>query len=190
MLPFLTYKFIFGLQVYAMEYLIAPTLFQNKTCRLPGIGTLSVITHSAETDFANAQIKSPVPSVVFSASQEEESVFNEFTALSELIKKDLDEKGTVTLKGVGDFIKNGEGGISFLPQKINAVFIPPVAAARVTRQNTEHTMLVGDKETTNTAMTEYFEEDGKKPSRWWVWVIVLGVIVLTILAYYLSHRSF
>ena len=106
-----------------MEYIIAPTLFLNKTCRLPGIGTLAVTSLSAEHDLVNAQIKAPLPSIVFSASQEaDENVFNEFTAFSELIKRDIDEKGIVTLKGVGDFIKNGQGAIDFIPRKVNSFF--------------------------------------------------------------------
>lgn len=173
-----------------MDYLIAPTLFQNKTCRLPGIGTLSVITNTAETDFVNTQIKAPVPSIIFSASQDDENVFNEFTALSELIKKDLDEKGSVTLKGVGDFIKNEEGIISFIPQQVNQLFTPPVVAERVIRQDAEHAILVGDKETTNTVMTEYFVEDEKPKDRWWIWAIVLGLIGLGILGYYISQHGF
>ena len=177
-----------------MDYLIAPALFQNKTCRLPGIGTLTVITSSAETDLGKSLIKAPVPSIVFSAAQQEENIFNEFTALSELIKKDLDEKGTVTLKGVGDFLKNKEGTIDFLPQPLPQLFTPPVVAERIIRQHAEHAMLVGDKETTNKVMSEYFVEDEveQKPAtnRWWLWAIVLGVVGTVILALYILQNGF
>lgn len=175
-----------------MEYIIAPTLFLNKTCRLPGIGTLAVITRSAEHDLVNAKIKAPVPSIVFSASQEaDENVFNEFTALSELIKKDIDEKGIVTLKGVGDFVKNEASGIDFIPQQVNRIFLPTVAAQTVIRQNTKHAILVGDKETTSTQMTGYFEEiETLKKSRWWIWAIVLGVVGLATIVLYLLQYGF
>ena len=176
-----------------MDYLIAPTLFQNKTCRLPGIGTLAVITNTAETDIGKSFIKAPVSSIIFAASQEDENIFNEFTALSELIKKDLDEKGVVTLNGVGDFTKNAEGIISFQPQQLNDFFIPSVTAKRIVRQNVPHSMLVGDKETTNTVMAEYFveEEVELKPTtdRWWVCAIVLGVIGLCIVAVYIAQNG-
>ena len=177
-----------------MDYLIAPTLFQNKTCRLPGIGTLNIVTASAETDFINTQIRAPLPSVVFIAELEDTDVYNEFTALSELIKKDLDEKGMVTLKGVGDFLKNKEGSIDFLPQPLPRLFTPPVVAERIIRQHAEHAMLVGDKETTNKVMSEYFVEDEaeEKPAtnRWWIWAIVLGVIGAAILALYILQNGF
>lgn len=177
-----------------MDYLIAPALFQNKTCKLPRIGTLTVITSTAETDVGKSLIKAPVPSIVFSAAQEEENIFNEFTALSELIKKDLDEKGRVTLKGVGDFFKNKEGVIDFLPLPLPQRFTPPVVAARIIRQHAEHSMLVGDKETANKVMNEYFVEEGvdEKPptNRWWIWAIVLGVIGTAILALYILQNGF
>jgi hypothetical protein len=175
-----------------MEYIIAPTLFLNKTCRLPGIGTLAVTSLSAEHDLVNAQIKAPLPSIVFSASQEaDENVFNEFTALSELIKKDIDEKGIVTLKGVGDFIKNGQGAIDFIPRKVNSFFLPTVAAQTVIRQHTEHALLVGDKETTSTQMTGYFDEtETTKKSQWWIWAIVLAVVGLSTIVLYLSQYGF
>ncbi len=174
-----------------MDYLIAPALFQNKFCRLPGIGTLAVITSTAETDFVNSHINAPLPSIIFSASQKDENIFNEFTALSELIKKDLEQKGSVTLKGVGDFVKNEEGIIGFIPQQLNKRLMPPVAAQRIIRQNVKHTMLVGDKETTNTTMAEYFvEEEQLTTDRWWIWAIVLGVIGIGILVLYISENGF
>ena len=174
-----------------MDYLIAPTLFQNKTCRLPGIGTLSVVTHAAETDFVNTQIKAPVPSISFAASQDDENIFNEFTALSELIKKDLDEKGTVILKGVGEFIKHGDGSIHFVPLGINHLFTQPVLAERIIREDKEHTILVGDKETTTKVMSGFFvEEKAAAPTdKWWIWAIVLAVIAVTIIAGYIYSQE-
>ncbi len=174
-----------------MDYLIAPTLFQNKICRLPGIGTLKIVTASAETDFINTQIKAPVHSIIFTAAQDDGHVFNEFTALSELIKRDLDEKGTVTLKSVGNFITTSDGAINFVPLHLSPVFMPAVVAKRVVRQDAEHAILVGDKETTNTLMTEYFVEDViEKPTyRWWVAAIILAIIGLSVIAYYVSQNG-
>ncbi len=175
-----------------MDYLIAPTLFQQKSCRLPGIGTLSVITGSATTDFINTEINAPTQTIVFSAAQDDEEKFNEFTALSELIKKDLSEKGTVHLKGIGDFKRNNTGLVTFIPISVNRDFAVPVRAERVIRQDAEHTMLVGDKETTNTVMTGYFVEEGEvvTKSKWWIWAIVLGIIGLAVIAIYASQNGF
>lgn len=174
-----------------MDYLIAPTLFQNKICRLPGIGTLSVIISKAENDFVNSRLSAPVPSIIFSASKDNEDTFNEFTALSELIKKDLDEKGSVTIQSVGNFIKNEVGGVDFIPLEINKIFTPVVIAERVIRHATEHTILVGDKETTNFEMSEYFVEENKEPTdNWWIWTIVLGLVGAAIVGYYILENGF
>lgn len=174
-----------------MDYLIAPTLFQNKTCRLPGIGTLSIVTSKAEPDFVNSRLCAPVPSIIFSASQDNENVFNEFSALSELIKKDLDEKGSVTIQSVGNFIKNEDGIIDFIPQQINKLFTPAVITERVIRKATEHGILVGDKETTNIEMSEYFVEENEEPSdNWWIWAIILGVVGAGIVGYYIWEKGF
>ena len=176
-----------------MEYLIAPTLFRKKNCRLPGIGTLSVKNHPAVTNVAEAVIKAPEPFISFSpANENDDNIFNEFTALSELMRKDIDEKGIVTLKGIGDFVKTENGAIDFVPSHIHPLFMPDVTAIRVIRQNAEHTILVGDRETTNTQMSGYFvTEEVAKPTtdRWWVWAIVLGAVGLAVIGLYLLQNG-
>jgi nucleoid DNA-binding protein len=102
-----------------MKDLIAPELFQNSTCTLPGIGTLSVITHPAETAFISGQIKAPVPEIVFYPSVEEK-VFNEFTAVSMLLKNELEEKGEIILSGIGSFTKDEVDNIQFIPDRVPA----------------------------------------------------------------------
>jgi hypothetical protein len=48
--------------------------------------------------------------------------------------------------------------------------------------------LVGDKETTNTLMNEYFNEDVLvKKNRWWIWAIVLAVIALLAILIYTNN---
>jgi nucleoid DNA-binding protein len=178
-----------------MEYLIAPTLFQKKNCRLPGIGTLSLKNHPAVSNIAAAVIKAPEPFISFSpVNESDENVFNEFTALSELIKNDIEEKGTVTLKGVGDFIKRENGAIDFLPSHIHPLFMPDVTATRVIRQYAEHTILVGDKETTSTQMSGYFgeAEETEAPAKgsWWIWAIVLVAVGLAVVGMYLLQNGF
>ena len=49
----------------AMHHLIASYLFQNKTCPLPGLGTLSINTSAAEADFTIKQIAAPKPVIQF-----------------------------------------------------------------------------------------------------------------------------
>lgn len=172
-----------------MDYLIAPTLFQNKTCRLPGIGTLEIVVKNAETFFGHQEILAPKPSIFFNpAVEEEEDLFNEFTALSKLIKKDLQEKGVVSLKGIGDFILTTEGAIEFKSIEISKEFMQPVIAERVVRQDVEHTILVGDKEVTNKAMTDFYVEEAKVAgkNRWWIAAVIVAFIALVAVVIYLT----
>ncbi len=173
-----------------MDYLIAPTLFQNKTCRLPGIGAFTLETGTAITETHNKLINAPVPSIVFTPLPHDKDGFNEFTALSELIKKDLHNIGRVNLKGVGDFVKNPDGSVGFIPVQLNANFTPPVVAEIAIHSDAVFARLVGDTETFNSTQPTYFAEEKIIKDRWWIWAIVLGTIGLAVLVFYLSQHGF
>ena len=173
-----------------MDYLIAPALFQNKTCRLPGIGTFTVITNTAKLESHNKQIVAPSPSIIFTPLQDDKNGFNEFTALSELIKKDLHAMGKVNLKGIGDFIKNEDGTIGFIPLQLSQHFTPPVIAELAIHQDATYSRLVGDRETSNIALPVFLEEEKIVKDRWWIWAIILGAIGAVILIYYIAQNGF
>ena len=173
-----------------MYQIIAPTLFQNKTCRLPGIGTLTMVNTPAYTNFVNSRIVAPVESISFIPEESGENIFNEFSAIAELLKQQLDEKGQVFLKGVGSFFKGSEGEFTFEAVQIDTVFFQPVTAERVIRENTEHTMLVGDQRTTNFQMTEFFNEKPLLKSRWKIWALLLGIVGACLLLFYLYTHGF
>ena len=50
--------------------------------------------------------------------------------------------------------------------------------------------VVGDKETTNVEMTEFFSETTEVKDKWWVGAIVLGVAGLAAVGYYLYMNGF
>ena len=62
-------------------------------------------------------------------------------------------------------------------------------AERVIHPQAEHSILVGDKETTNTVMTDYFNEEPVVKDRWWIWAIVLGLAALAILLFYFNDAD-
>lgn len=168
-----------------MEQIIAPALFFRKSCTLPGIGTLSVVQNPAETDFVNTQILAPYPTIHFSPDKNEKT-FNEFSAISKLIIQDLEQKGEAVLSGIGTFTKAAEDTLIFSPIAPDASFTPAVSAKRVIRQDAEHAILVGDKETSNVVMTEFFNETNAVKDYWWIWAIALGVIGAGLLIYYFT----
>ncbi len=167
-----------------MYQVIAPTLFQKKICRLPGIGTLIMVSHPAETDFVNGRIKSPVESIDFIQERMDEKGFNEFSAISELIQQKLHDSGNSFLPGIGTFRKDNIGEIIFEPISINPVFTSPVTAGRVIRPLAEHSMLVGDQQTTNALMTEFYSYQPSAKDLWRLWAIILAVVGIGALVFY------
>ena len=173
-----------------MDYLIAPTLFKNKTCRLPGIGTLSVIDKCAETDYINQKISAPRPQIIFSTLKDDEDIFNEFTALSELIRKDLNENGTVSLKGIGEFVKDEHGVINFIPLVLNKYFFPSVGAKQKVVEDEQNALLLKEEKIAKTEIPELLVEKENKKSKWWIWAIVLGIVGLSVISYYIYQHGF
>ena len=184
-----------------MHQLIASYLFQNKACPLPGIGTLSVATGKAELDFLNTAITAPPATIIFESKETDASIFLDYIAVKtkNTVFEAIDKLGqfcnslkaaaitntTATLEDVGNFFTDASGNIHFKPIALPAAFLQSVKAQRVIHPQAEHTILVGDKETTNTLMTEYYTETPVQKNRWWVWAIVLGIIgLLAILIYY------
>jgi hypothetical protein len=188
-----------------MHHLIASYLFQNKACPLPGLGTLLITAGKAESDFLNKSFKAPVPFVFFTTKENDASNLLDYIALKtnstvlktietlgqycNSLKAEIIAKNTATLNGVGNFFTDSAGKINFRPTALPEVLLQPVKAERVIHPEAEHTILVGDKETTNTIMTGYFTDEPVKKSRWWIWALVLAVIGLTAIALYLFNNN-
>ncbi len=169
-----------------MYQIIAPTLFQSKICRLPGIGTLKIKTVPAHTDFVNGQIAAPAESIEFLPEPFGENIFNEFSAIAELLKKTIDENGTAFLKGIGTFTKMPDDNLEFSGIQIKPELAQAMRFERVIRENAEHAMLVGDQQTTNVQMTEYFIEKPTPKYNWKIVALILGALGVIALAFYLS----
>ncbi|HMO61792.1 MAG TPA: hypothetical protein PKC39_12780 [Ferruginibacter sp.] len=173
-----------------MFNLIAISFLQKKYCRLPGIGSLTLVAQPAETDFVNSAIKAPTEEIVFKAENGDATgSFNEFTAISEIMLRQLNDGLPVEISGVGTFTQTG-GIISFEPVVLSNMYTPAVHAVRVIRKDAEHQMLVGDKETTNTVMAGLLNDKPAAVQRWWIWALVAALASLTVLFLYLSQNGF
>ena len=174
-----------------MYQIIAPSLFQNRTCHLPGIGTLIITTNSAEIDFGNAAISSPFDTINFIREAEGEKIFNEFSAISELLKNNLKKQGSVKLTGIGEFQTLQSGEINFISIDPDPVFVLPIKIERVIRQDVPHAILVGDQQTTNVVMTEFYNDQPVKKDRWWIWAIALAIIAIGVfVVYFLNQKGY
>lgn len=182
-----------GKQNAYMFDIIASSFFQKKTCRLPGIGNLELATTPAEYDFGNKQIKAPGETILFIAASPYDNSFNEFSAISQLMRDELDKEGRVEVTGLGSFTKDSSGAMYFSAVQLNESFYQPVTAEKVIHKDAEHTILVGDEETTNVKMNEYYsesEETTTSKSKWWIWAIVSGAAGLAVIGYYLYTNGF
>lgn len=185
-----------------MQSIIASFLIQHKTCSLPGIGNLRLQQGMAKPDFPNKQIQAPVPQYSFSAGEEVEDGLVKYISLKKQVSNGqavsmlhdfcagLHQNNTLKIDGAGSFTLNEDQTVSFQPEEIPAVLSQPVHAERVMHPDAEHTMLVGDKETTNTEMNEYYKEMPVQRSRWWIWAIVIAVASVAALAIHFSQHGF
>jgi len=172
-----------------MYKIIASSLFLHKKCTLPGIGTLTIVSRSAETDFLNSRIQSPSQSIEFISSSKENVFSIEFLAISEFIRKKLAEEGVLLLNGIGTFTQFDDGKYDFFPITIDPVFIPDVEAVRVIRQDELHEIQEEDQPIINTELPEYFNEKTSLLDLWWARAIVLAVIGFLILLIYFYQKG-
>ena len=188
-----------------MQNQIASYLFQHKTCPLPGLGTLSVLNSGAEADFTNKSIAAPKSFIQFNNTETDTAALLNYLAATsggnayevsealdhfcDNLKKEITEQVNVKLDSVGTFFVDGSGKINFKQEELPAVFTQPVFAERVIHPDAEHHILVGDKETTNTVMTEFLAPKSAVKDRWWIWAIVLGAIGLLALVIYFTKLN-
>ncbi|MEI7472713.1 MAG: hypothetical protein WCJ85_10675 [Chitinophagaceae bacterium] len=177
-----------------MNQYIATFLFQYKVCPLPGLGHLLVQVGAAKTDIVNHQLLAPVPAIVFSSTEIASEEFIEYLATKrkesfEASKAALSIHVEAIRKGmpldqIGQFSSQEEGRLIFHPIAIDPLLLPATQAVRVVHPDTEHAILVGDKESTNTAMTEYYNEELAPKDRWWIGALVVAAIAIGIIWYY------
>jgi hypothetical protein len=186
-----------------MQDQIAAYLFQNKTCPLPGLGTLSLINSGAESDFTNKLIAAPKTSIQFTENETDTaglldyltattggSKYEVTEALDHFcddLRNKITQQPDLHVENLGSFSVDTSGKINFKQQELPAAFTQPVFAERVIHPDAEHQILVGDKETTNTVMTEFLAPKEEVKDRWWIWAIVLGVIGLMGLLIYFTE---
>ncbi len=190
-----------------MQDLISSYLIQANECSLPVIGKISIITSSPQTDVANKKITPPEEKITFTtrADQHYEGLVKYISKKEKINETDAKEKlkdwcyqakekisagEKIILHPFGFFEKNIVGAISF-KSKNDLLFFEPVIAERVIHKNAEHTVLVGDRETTSSVMNQFLnEEDIIKDTRWKIAAIILLAIAVIILFVHFYIHSF
>lgn len=175
-----------------MQELITSFIVQSKECKLRDIGKFRMSNTPAELDIASKRI-SP-PSVEFLFSGREEKISDELVkyiadkknipfsqALDELknwcveTKIKLKSGEEIILEPLG-FLKKGILGNTFIQSQKQTDFFEPVLAQRVIHKNSEHAVLVGDRETTSSAMNQYYH-DVPAETKSNTWKILAGILL-------------
>ncbi len=186
-----------------MQKQLASYFFQNKTCPLPGLGTLSITNAAAESDFTSKTFSAPKPTIHFTQTETDSNgllnylsattgadKYEATEALSHFcddLKQKIADEQKVELSSIGNFLADSSGKINFKQDELPAAYTQPVFAERVIHPDAEHQILVGDKESTNTEMTEFLAPKSAIKNRWWIWAIVLGAIGLLALVIYFTE---
>ncbi len=192
-----------------MQDLITSFIIQSKECKLAGIGMFRNVTIPAEPDIASKKISPPVLEKLFTGK--EEKISDELVkyvavkmniSLSEALENVKEWCGETKLKlkngeeiffqCLGSLKKEPSGNILFRNQN-NVPFFEPVSAERVIHKNSEHKVLVGDRETTSSVMNEFYhhdEETRERNNQWKIVSMILLVTALILLFLYFYQHSF
>lgn len=190
-----------------MQELIASYLLQYKKCPLPGVGSLAVRRTEATIIAGEKRIAAPAEEIIFSHDELNADDLHDFIAAQKGISKDeaayqlgryceelksLQGSDKATIQSTGEFYRDADGSLAFIP--VQPLFAAQdIYAEKVIHPDTSHAILVGDTETTNVAMNEYYaEEEPKARSRWWIFALIIFVIAAALIGFYLidpAHNS-
>ena len=184
-------------------------LFQHRSISIPGLGTIYLETMPANVDVADRTMQPPTfqfrfdkyfdapdkEFFAFVAAQRNildyEAIkwYNEF---SFELRNRIRAEEQVLWEGVGILKKDTTGGVQFEATPAPMLFLQPVPAMRVSRQDAQHNLVVGDRERTSGEMNEWLHDHARQRRRlpWWVMALVLAVLGLAVLGWYFYSHGF
>lgn len=185
-------------------------LVQHKSLSIPGLGTIYVERKPAQTDFINKQIIAPSYHYRFDryfdapdkdfftylAAQKEIADYEAIRWYNEWayeLRNRIRTQQEVKWDKVGILKTDVTGEVIFEAQPNLVSYLNPVPAERVIRTNAQHTMLVGDKEVTNTAMTNYLNEHEEtvyvEKESWWIYALILATIAAIVIFFHFFQNG-
>ena len=178
-------------------------LVQHKSLSIPGLGTIYVERKPAQSDFINKRIIAPSYHYRFDryfdapdkdfftylAAQKEIADYEAIRWYNEWayeLRNKIRTQEQVEWEKVGILKTDVSGEVVFEAQQNLVSYLVPVPAERVIRTNAQHTMLVGDKEVTNTAMTDYLNEETVyvEKESWWIYALILATIAAVVIFFH------
>jgi nucleoid DNA-binding protein len=181
-------------------------LFQHRSISIPGLGTLYMERIPARTDFVNRQLLPPAFTFRFDkyfdapdkdffgylASKQHLPDFEVMKWYNEFayeLRTRIRNREEAVWEGLGVFQADENGDIFFVPDQRKSPSIHPVPAVRILRENSEHHLLVGDMERTNTEMPELLTEVHVERESWWTYALIIAAVALTICCFQLFRNG-
>jgi hypothetical protein len=183
-------------------------LVQHSSLSIPGLGTIYVERIPAQSDFVNKQIIPPSYHYRFDryfdapdkdfftylAAQKEIADYEAIRWYNEWayeLRNKIRTEQEVIWENVGVLRTDVSGEVVFEAKQNLIRFLAPVPAERVIRTNVQHTMLVGDREVTNKAMTDYLKEETVyvEKESWWIYALILGTIAIVVIFFHFLQRG-
>lgn len=192
----------------AMLTVLNSYLIQHKRLSIPGLGTIYVENVPARTDFINKRILPPTyhyrfdkyfdaPDKEFFAYLALQHQVADYEAIKWYnewayeLRNRIRNEDAVAWEGVGVLKKDISGEIAFEAAGAIPDYLDDAPAERVIRQDARHKMLVGDRETTSTEMTEVLAtESHVERTNWWIYALIIAAVLLGILFFYFYHNGF
>jgi len=187
-------------------------LLQHKSISIPGLGTVYIERIPAQTDFINKQILPPsyhfrfdkyfdAPDKEFFTYLAQQKDIADYEAIKWYnewayeLRNRLRTDEVVEWKGVGALKKDVSGDIVFEASGAIPSSQQPSPATRVIHSNTQHTMLVGDREVTREINTEetvnaWPEEEAVEKNTWWIYALIIAAIALSAIFFHFYNNGF
>jgi hypothetical protein len=190
-----------------MEELIEEYLFIQGYCPLPSIGSLQVVSGNAVAWHGDNKLSAPSPVIEFTKKEIPAEAFIAFVSkrknisigeASLILQKYCTDLGKLNsylemkLENSGRFFVSKSGILEFKQEPVLKELLPPVSIKRVVHSKTSsHRLRVGDKDTTNEVMTEYYsDKPAQRRQNWWIGALLVLAAVITGLYFYFQTHSF
>jgi hypothetical protein len=174
-------------------------LFLHKSIPVPGLGTICMESQPANIDASTRSIHPPVYRFRFDkfSDSPDKNLFNYLSAQQNIsdyealrqyndfaysLRDRLNYFREAPWEGLGILKKDDLGEIHFETSIVNPFFLQPVPAEKVVHANAKHMLLVGDRERSNSEMSDWFAEEPVHGNRlWWLVALLIGIAAVFVI---------
>lgn len=181
-------------------------LILHKQLPMPGIGTFLSEKKSAEFDFANRIINSPVYTITLAPGGHlpgqpffawlanvlgisgREAIFR-FNDFAFDLKKQISEGAVINWDGVGTLQRGVTGNVKLTPLLTALILEKPVPANTVIRGKPSHMLRVGEDEMSSAEMTKVLSKQKEKKAYRWILPLVMAVLAAIFICWNFSEKG-